>query len=128
MGRLLRYGVYGYTLFVAVICLMPMPHINEAPKHSDKLVHILTYVMFTLLWFTFFYILQAKTNDFKQSLIKSCGFALVYGIIIEALQALVTSSRSADFNDFLANLVGICAAVLVIYAFKSQFLKVKSKF
>ncbi|WP_189319364.1 VanZ family protein [Leeuwenhoekiella nanhaiensis] len=105
-----------------------MPHINEAPKHSDKLVHVITYVVFTLLWFTFFYILQAKTNDFKQSLIKSCGFALVYGIIIEALQALVTSSRSADFNDFLANLVGICAAVLVIYAFKSQFLKVKSKF
>jgi len=105
-----------------------MPHINEAPKHSDKLVHIFTYVLFTILWFVFFYILQPKTNDFKQCLIKSCGLAIVYGIIIEVLQALVTSSRSADFNDFLANLAGIFCAVLVVYAFKKQFLKVKSKF
>tara|TARA_B100001167_G_scaffold129441_2_gene81110 strand:+ start:28746 stop:29132 length:387 start_codon:yes stop_codon:yes gene_type:complete len=128
VARLLRYGVYGYTLFIAVICLMPMPHINEAPKHSDKLVHIFTYVVFTILWFVFFYILQPKTNDFKQSLIKSCGLAIVYGIIIEVLQALVTSSRSADFQDFLANLAGTFTAVLVIYAFKKHFLKVKSKF
>nr|WP_262908990.1 VanZ family protein [Leeuwenhoekiella parthenopeia] len=105
-----------------------MPHIQEAPEHSDKMVHVVTYVIFTLLWFAFFYFLRPNSDYFKVSLIKSCSFAIIYGIVIEALQAALTRSRSADFNDFLANLAGISGALLVILVFRNQFSKLKSKF
>lgn len=107
---------------------MPMPHIEEAPKNGDKLVHILAYTIFSIFWFVFFYVLIPKSSNLKVSLIKSCGFAIVYGIIIEILQATLTNSRSADFNDFLANLIGISGGLLVILALKNQASKLKSKF
>ncbi len=61
------------------------------------------------------------------ALIKSCILAFIYGIIIEILQGELTTSRSADFNDVLANSIGIVIGILLVFLAKTQFIKLKSK-
>ena len=108
---------------------MPMPHdVATVPKFTDKLVHIVIYVLFTMLWFAFFYYLNTKTEEFLNPVLKSCGFAIIYGIVIEVLQAVLTTSRSADFNDFLANLLGISIGILLIFSLKSLLKSLKTRF
>ena len=107
---------------------MPMPHIRDAPENSDKVVHILVYSFFTGLWFCYFYVLKLKKDNFSTSLIKSCGLAFVDGIMIEILQELLTTSRSGDFKDLIANSIGILVGVLFIFLAKTQFRRLKSKF
>jgi len=48
---------------------------------------------------------------------------LLYGIIIEILQGLLTISRSADIFDVAANLIG---SLIGIYFFKSIKNKLKA--
>lgn len=127
MGKFLKPAAYAYTLFIAVICLMPMPQVSNAPKDSDKVIHLLVYFIFTLIWFLY-YFLRVKTENFNQSLIKCVGLALIYGILIEVVQEIATVSRSADFKDLIANSIGILTGVIVIITMKSQFLRLKSKF
>lgn len=105
-----------------------MPHISDAPENSDKIVHLLVYSLFTGLWFCFFYVLKLKKDNFLTSLIKSCGLAFIYGIVIEVLQASLTTSRSGDFKDLIANSIGVLVGVLFIFLAKSQFKRLKSKF
>ena len=106
---------------------MPMPHISDAPEDSDKVVHLLAYAVFVCLWFLFFYVLKQKKDNFSRALIKSCGLALIYGIIIEILQGELTTSRSADFKDVLANSVGILIGILLVFLAKPQLNALKSK-
>lgn len=45
-------------------------------------------------------------------------YAILYGIIIEVLQSVVTLNREADVLDAVANSIGACTAIL--------FLKIKN--
>ncbi|MEZ7494189.1 VanZ family protein [Leeuwenhoekiella aequorea] len=127
MGKLFRLAAYIYTLLIAVVCLMPMPHVSNAPKDSDKLVHLLAYLFFTIIWFLGFY-LSNKKQIYGRSLIKSVVLGVFYGILIEVIQGVATVSRSADFKDFIANCIGILTGVILIISMKSLFLRLKSKF
>ncbi|WP_405325161.1 VanZ family protein [Leeuwenhoekiella sp. LLG6367-2.1] len=127
MGKLFRLAAYIYTLLIAVVCLMPMPHVSNAPKDSDKLVHLLAYLFFTIIWFLGFYF-SNKKQIYSRSLIKSVGLGVFYGILIEVIQGVATVSRSADFKDFIANCIGILTGVILIISMKSLFLRLKSKF
>lgn len=127
MGKLFRLAAYIYTLLIAVVCLMPMPHVSNVPKDSDKLVHLLAYLFFTIIWFLGFY-LSNKKQIYSRSLIKSVVLGVFYGILIEVIQGVATVSRSADFKDFIANCIGILTGVILIISMKSLFLRLKSKF
>jgi len=104
-----------------------MPHVSNAPKDSDKLVHLLAYLFFTIIWFLGFY-LRNKKQIYSRSLIKSVVLGVFYGILIEVIQGVATVSRSADFKDFIANCIGILTGVILIISMKSLFLRLKSKF
>ena len=56
-----------------------------------------------------------------------CILAFIYGIIIEILQGELTTSRSADFKDVLANSVGILIGILLVFLAKPQLNALKSK-
>ncbi|MGQ7946335.1 VanZ family protein [Flavobacterium sp. WC2509] len=80
--------------------------------------------MFTFVWFLFFY-KQFNSDSIFKPLLISFLFSFVFGITIEVLQGLVTSTRSADVLDGVANLVGASLAVLtVIICNKYNILKI----
>lgn len=102
---------------VAYFCLTPS---NTFPTVSisylDKLVHGCFHFVFTLFWFLFF---KKQLNIPKVS--KPLGLSLVlsvfFGIGIEIMQEIFTTSRRGDIVDVLANIAGAILAVCVILIF-----------
>ncbi len=106
-----------WTGVVGFFCLTPS---NDIPivniPNLDKLVHAFFHFVFTILWFLFFKNQVKKKNQLKL-LVVAALFSIVFGIGIEILQDKLTTTRSGDFFDVLANLMGTTIAfVLVLFA------------
>ncbi len=89
---------------------------------ADKIIHLAVYFILVNLWLLYLYIKNSFQFKAKSILILLVA-VLVYGIIIEIFQELLTDSRSADILDVTANLVG---ALLGIFFFKNVKHKLKA--
>lgn len=78
---------------------------------SDKLIHLFSYFLLSLSWLLSFY------RTVKSLTVKILIFSLIllYGIIIEVSQGVLTIDRQFDFFDILANLVGIILAFMLFF-------------
>jgi VanZ family protein len=76
---------------------------------SDKLIHISAYLLLTLSW------LITYKNKYKYLNTNAYIMFLVflYGIIIEVLQATITTNRQFEIQDILANMFGIIIGFIV---------------
>lgn len=74
---------------------------------SDKLIHSSAYLILTLCWLLTYKHNYLKINKYILFLI------FLYGIIIEVLQATVTTNRQFEFKDILANMFGIALGFTV---------------
>jgi glycopeptide antibiotics resistance protein len=103
-----------WTGIVTFLCLVQL---NNVPFRSvsnlDKLVHTFFHFVFTMLWFLFFK-KQLNSLDSSKPLGISFLLSFVFGISIEILQELFTTTRHADVFDVLANLFGAILATLAI--------------
>nr|WP_239000274.1 VanZ family protein [Hyunsoonleella ulvae] len=73
-------------------------------EYGDKIFHFLAYALLCFLWYTVFYFKQNKPR--KKAVLSAILLSVIYGIIIEALQGTITSHRSLDVYDALANSLG----------------------
>ncbi|WP_162874863.1 VanZ family protein [uncultured Olleya sp.] len=112
MRKTLPIISFGYSLLLLYVCLINVNEVVEIPSYNDKLTHLIAYFLFTSVWFLFFYDFQKKTK--KQALTRSFIFAIVFGIIIEVLQKVLTEHRQADYKDVIANVIGALIAVIII--------------
>jgi VanZ family protein len=82
---------------VLVLSLAPLSLVHEAPDVSDKVLHLLTY-MILMLWFSG--VIRAESRGWL--------FAglLVFGGVIEVLQSM-TGYRSMELADLVANGTGL---------------------
>ena len=106
-----------WTVFITVASLVSF---NSIPKvkvvGSDKVVHFLFYLIFVVLWS-----LAKKQTCFKiKYSLLIVVIAIVFGIIIEILQGVLTQNRQADVYDALANSAGAFLALLVIFWLNSK--------
>ena len=104
-----------WTVFITVASLVSF---NSVPKvaipGNDKLVHFLFYFFFVVFWSI---ALHKNFYSKKYSFI-IVVFAIVYGIIIEVLQGVLTSTRQADFYDVLANTAGAIVGSVILFVVK----------
>lgn len=102
-----------WTGIVSYFCLVSS---NEIPSIDipglDKCIHILFHFALTFFWFLFFS-KQLDVDSVFKPLLYSILFSFILGIGIEILQELVTTTRSADVLDILANTFGATVAVFV---------------
>lgn len=104
-----------YTIALLTISLvrLDLKSVEDiVPSFSDKIFHFLAYALFTWLWFNAFYYIF-KLGKIK-SIYRTVVMGIVFGIIIETLQWLVTTSRSFDLLDILANVLGVLLAAILI--------------
>jgi VanZ family protein len=87
-----------------VVCLVPMPKSPIPVEGGDKLEHALGWLLITL-WYA------QLTADARALLARAAGF-LALGAAIELAQSL-TTWRSADPWDLLANAAGVATGVLL---------------
>lgn len=70
--------------------------------HKDKIVHFIFYFIFVFLW-----TISLSSSPYKSKVgIVILLIAIVYGILMEVFQGLLTIDRTPDSNDVIANSSG----------------------
>ena len=99
------------TLVIASLSLGKVPKLNLAlqVKSGDKYLHFAAYFSLTLLW------IFALRDHIGKSVYKIfVPLALIiYGIILEGLQSGLTSYRTGDIYDAIANTLGVLGALML---------------
>jgi VanZ family protein len=111
-----------WTCTIAFFCLIQasaIPSVDIPIQNLDKIVHIFFHFVFTSLWVLFF-LKQFKETNYLKLLIFSVLLSVLYGIIIEILQGVVTTTRNADIFDVLANIAGALMALSNFLYFKKK--------
>ncbi len=109
------------VLWLALICYALFIPAKELPvkplfkiPHFDKMVHFgLFFILCVLL------LRPLKRLNLKYYLIAPL-VSVVFSAILEFSQQMLSKSRSSDIYDFMANTLGICAAILFYYFFVSD--------
>ena len=85
-------------------------------KHLDKIIHLISYAILCLIIFLIFEAFKTKASIWFAFL-----FPTAYGIFIEILQLMITTSREFSLLDILSNTVGILIMTALI-SLKKQFI------
>ena len=105
-----------YTLAIGVLSLISLSEYKTVKVvGADKIVHMGFHFIFSIMWYWYF----LKSNFLstrRQMKIRVVTMSLFYGILIEALQHLLTDTRQADVWDLAANIVGSVLAIAVLTA------------
>ncbi len=102
-----------WTLTIVVLCLESTANLPKVKISGfDKVVHAIIHLVFTFLWFMSFVSLKFK---YKKALVFAFLFSIAFGISIEILQQLLTTTRQADILDVLANIFGGFLAVCLVH-------------
>ncbi len=77
----------------------------------DKLAHIFLYAMYTFLLGRYLTDKSWKKSQQNGVLI---GLPIFYGILMEILQYYLSSSRSFDMLDIIANIIGSLTGLIIL--------------
>ena len=94
---------------VSKISLLHIPHI-------DKLMHAFCHFTIVILL-----LLDSRSRlyDYKSSIFTAISISFLYGITIEIIQKLFTTTRFFEISDIFANITGSFTALLIFYFFFS---------
>ncbi len=95
-----------WAMFILLLCLMPgaaLPTWHWADLFSvDKLVHAGLFAVLAVLAF------RALPHRSPVIVAVTALFCVAYGGALELMQQLPVLGRRGDWNDFLANGIGVC--------------------
>lgn len=99
------------TIILAVLSLISVPKLKlglgiESP---DKYLHFIAYFGLTILWS---FALKVKSSNRMYNFFVPLAI-IFYGIILEGLQSGLTTYRTADIYDALANAAGVIMAMIL---------------
>lgn len=100
-----RLALFIFTaLSILFLSVMPNPPVPQTGILSwDKVQHALAYAsLASVAGWAFLPLVSPPMRAWRYALI----FALGYGVLMEVLQASLTSARSGDIADIIANTVG----------------------
>ena len=83
---------------------------------SDKIYHLIAYFLLMLSWLYVFCKKETLQRNVKY-IILGC---IIFGIIIEILQGVITSYRTASYLDIVANTIGVLLAVVIFHVFEKK--------
>lgn len=113
LSTLSRFALPLLIFDVILITVLSFISIRNLPKintgYDDKIFHALSYSVFVLLVFNYLQKLQVKNAVWISMLA-----TFIYGTIIEILQKVLTTHRTFDVFDMVANGAGILLGFYII--------------
>ncbi|GAA4279884.1 VanZ family protein [Gaetbulibacter aestuarii] len=102
-----------YTIALLSVSLMRLTNVPDlGVDFGDKIFHFCAYVVLSMLWFyTCFRYFNLDRN--KALTIAVLG-AIIFGIIIEVLQKVLTDYRAFEIYDALANTLGALLTAFIM--------------
>lgn len=126
---LYRIGFALYATLIAALSLVNIGNTPGVPKFFDgfdKVVHFCFYLGFSVLLAQAF--LEAFSDLRKNTLrFWVVGYGVFYGGLMELAQMWLTTFRQADWNDFLANTIGVLVGVLIHPWIRTLLINTKSR-
>lgn len=119
MPILLRYILLpilvGLVIFVGT-CLAGPGSMPEMPRGIswDKLVHFLMFFFLSAVSLIDYYKLHKGSPSLQRWIFWGFLLPVLYGGVIELLQLYVFTSRSAELWDWIADILGSLAALIVV--------------
>ena len=116
------------TIAVVVVSIIPFPEIKPLDiVLFDKWVHFIMYGgLCCVYWFDFFRN-GHKTQNYAKWILWIVIFPIALGGIMELCQKYLTTCRSGDWIDFIANSIGVALAIplglLLIRRIATKFMK-----
>ncbi len=99
------------TVFLAILSLSVVPKLNLGLgiKAGDKYLHFIAYFGLSLMWY---FALKDRINQKIFKIFVPLGL-IFYGIILEGLQSGLTTYRTGDVYDAIANTAGVIVALIL---------------
>lgn len=114
LKKVLLFAALFWTGVISFLCLENSKNIPLIDiQFIDKIIHAIFHFVFTTLWFLYFKKKLNSSNNFRLLSFSLIG-SFFFGITIELMQEIFTTTRSADLFDVLSNLSGAILAVIVI--------------
>ena len=124
----------GKTLFILAVSFTALLVWGSLAKISnpvvkveggDKISHFVAYFVLTMLWGLFLFFSKKQNKNLKQSLSIATIACMLFGVLIEMLQGLLTTYRDSDWYDIIANTSGIIFAVFIFMLSKNKWISFK---
>lgn len=101
-SRPLRLALFALAAAILlVLCVVPQQQLPEAPA-GDRVHHLVAWFVLTLTG----YVLAPNRR------IAIPAFALAYGVLVEVVQRLTPTGRHGEWQDFVADALGVGLAAL----------------
>lgn len=128
VARIALFVAGFYTVLLSVSSLVKLGKISVGSfSPTDKLLHLGAYFGLMVLWKVYFILKNKPESPYKSNLLKLAGLAVLFGMLIEVLQGVLTSYREPDWYDILANTTGILLAVVIFLFFEKNLKRLNSK-
>lgn len=109
----------GYTIFLGIFSLVNLSGLPSLDvDDGDKILHVIAYALLMLFWYLTFH-----KNSTPKTMLKIALACIFYGIILEVVQGKLTTQRTSDLLDIVANCVGVIVMVLVLFMVKNPKVK-----
>lgn len=114
-------------LVIAVITYLSLMHVPEIPEVEDvplidKWTHMVMYATLTLAIWIQYLKSHKQINKIKLSVI-GIIVPITWGGLMELAQAYLTTYRSGDWMDFVANSIGVLIAIVLGITFLRKHVK-----
>lgn len=94
---------------------------------TDKMLHAGAYLFLAFLWKLYFLFKNTHFKRYTSNLLWVAFASFIFGMLIEVLQGTLTSYRTPDWWDVLANSTGVVLAVLFFMVMAPTMKKIKHK-
>lgn len=110
-----------FSLLILTLSLVKM---NNLPpmgdfEHSDKVKHLVAYSILSFFW-----LLSCYFGKVKIKILHLIFVLIAYGVIIEVLQSNITSYRTGDLLDIIANSIGVLIGYIFFKLLNRIYLQV----
>ena len=96
-----------------------MPELGS--NFDDKIYHFIAYLLFTILVYSYF-----SFKGVNHKIYYAAAAVIAYGIIIEILQHGLTTNRTLDPLDVVANSLGVLTASVALLVRRQMQLKMSA--
>ena len=104
------------TAVIIILSLAPIPEMPQLPdvKLLDKWAHfVMSGGLCLVIWWE--YLRQHRTTDWQRAFTGAVLMPIVLGGLMELGQAYLTTCRSGEWLDFVADSVGVLLALALAY-------------
>ncbi len=119
-----RSSIYLAIGFAILILILSLAKLNSFPdignfQNSDKVKHILAYSVLSFFW-----LISCQLGKINIKILHLILIIIAYGVIIEVLQMRLTTYRTGDLLDIIANSLGVFLGYLFLKLVNRIYLQV----